>query len=236
MWLEFVYQPTALFSLKSSDATNSAAKSLLIPSPYSVKMALLNAICTFESIETANEYFELIRDMEIQFALPKYVAVNNCFIKIIKKDDHPKTPEDLFKSTVAFREFVYFSGELKLAVRLSNESYEDQTDFLKCYFSKVNYFGKRASFFQLVHMPKEPILDLPKEYSREINDKTFGDGRAKILMKVDDFGEDVDFENVSTFSGKRTKRMTRIIFLPLKMIKSNKNFTVFARTEPNAKT
>ena len=46
MWLAVSYQPTSLFSLKLSSATNSAGKSLPVPSPYAVKMALLNAIIT----------------------------------------------------------------------------------------------------------------------------------------------------------------------------------------------
>jgi len=152
MWFEFVYQPTTLFTLKASDATNSAGKSLLSPSPYAVKMALLNAICTFDSVSAAAEqHFVLIRDLEIQFALPEYIAVNNCFIKIIKEDDHPRGPEDLFKSTVAFREFVYFSGELKIAVKLPPNFIQSQIEFLKRYFVRINYFGKQASLYQLTY-------------------------------------------------------------------------------------
>ena len=48
MWLEIIYKPTSLFSLKLSSSTNSAGKTLPCPSPYSVKMALLNAIITYE--------------------------------------------------------------------------------------------------------------------------------------------------------------------------------------------
>lgn len=227
MWLEFVYQPTTLFSLKASEATNSAGKSLLSPSPYSVKMALLNAICTFDSILTAERHFGYIRDLEIQFALPEYIAVNNCFIKIIKKDDHPKGPEDLFKSTVAFREFVYFSGELKIAVRLPPNAAKSEIDFLKTYFGKINYFGKRASFFQLIDFHQEPFSELPEEYSREWNIQSFQKIGSSILVKMDDFGSNVKFENVSSYSDKKTNRATKIIMLPVMMIKANKNFTIF---------
>ncbi len=229
MWLEFIYQPTTLFTLKASDATNSAGKSLLNPSPYAVKMALLNAICTFDSVSVAEDNFDLIRDLEIQFALPEYIAVNNCFIKIIKKDDHPKGPEDLFKSTVAFREFIYFAGDLKVAVQLPANFTQSQVDFLNRYFLRINYFGKRASFFQLISIPQDSISELGHEYSRDIKDKSFHDGRAKILMKVDDFDNDIKFENVNTYSDKKTKRVSKIIFLPFNMVKANKNFTILQR-------
>jgi len=40
------YMPTALFSLKDSNATNSGAKALFLPSPYAIKMAILNQAIT----------------------------------------------------------------------------------------------------------------------------------------------------------------------------------------------
>lgn len=203
MWIEFVFQPTSLFSLKASDATNSASKSLLSPSPYSVKMALLNAICTFDSVKTAERYFTFIRDTEMQFSLPEFIVVNNCFIKIVKKDDHPKKPEDLFISTVAFREFVYFSGEIKIAVKIQENSTVEQIEFLKSNFCKINYFGKRASFFQFTKWTDEPIYELPIEYSRGIDDPLFKDNRHKIIMKVDDFSPDITFNSVNSYSNEK---------------------------------
>lgn len=229
MWLEFIYQPTSLFTLKASDATNSAAKSLIMPSPYAVKMALLNAICTFDSVESAKSNFNLIRYLDIRIALPDYVAVNNCFIKIIKKDDHPKKPEDLFKSTVAFREFIYFSGVIKIAVQVAPDTTEAQLNVLKRNFLNINYFGKRASFFQFVSLTEKQVEQIGDEYSKEIHEDSFNNGKAKILMKVDDFGKNVKFEEVSTYSDKKTKRIPKIIFLPFRMIKADKHFTILQR-------
>lgn len=48
--------------------------------------------------------------------------------------------------------------------------------------------------------------------------------QAKLAVK-----DEYVFENVSTYSDKKTKRFSKIIFLPFKMIKANKNFTVFQR-------
>jgi hypothetical protein len=42
-WLIAEYQPTALFSLKISSATSSVGKTLVVPTPYSIKMALVDA-------------------------------------------------------------------------------------------------------------------------------------------------------------------------------------------------
>ncbi len=43
MWLIATYQPTSLFSLRPANATTSGGKTLLTPTPFALKMALLDA-------------------------------------------------------------------------------------------------------------------------------------------------------------------------------------------------
>ena len=43
MWLLAIYEATTLFSLKTSDATSSGGRTLLAPTPYAIKMGLLDA-------------------------------------------------------------------------------------------------------------------------------------------------------------------------------------------------
>ncbi len=45
MWLTSEYVATALSSLKASSATSSGGKALLAPTPYALKMALLDVAC-----------------------------------------------------------------------------------------------------------------------------------------------------------------------------------------------
>jgi len=57
-----IYKPTALFSLKDSNATNSGAKSLFMPSPYSIKMAILNQAITLDGVDfngKKNQFFSI---------------------------------------------------------------------------------------------------------------------------------------------------------------------------------
>jgi hypothetical protein len=234
MWWEFIYEPTTFFSLKASEATNSASKALLCPSPYSVKMALLNAICTYDTVATAIQNFELIKSLKMEFALPEYITVNNCFLRIMQEsrsEDRKVNPNKMFKSTVAFREYLYLCGDIKIAISSELLSEKDNLSFLIRYLARINYFGKRGCFVQLKNISDNPISILPNEYSRELADTNyFTDGRAKILNKVDDFGTKATFEKVSNFSNQNTDRISRIICLPYKVLKSNKNFTLLERS------
>ena len=53
MWLEVEYIPTSLFSFKDINATNTAARSLLIPTPFAVKMALISVCIQRYNLEKA---------------------------------------------------------------------------------------------------------------------------------------------------------------------------------------
>ena len=50
MWVLATYQPTTFFSLKPSNATSSGGKTLLTPTPYAIKMGLLDAAIRTEGI------------------------------------------------------------------------------------------------------------------------------------------------------------------------------------------
>jgi hypothetical protein len=228
MLLEFEYSPTSLFSLRSSSSTSSAGKTLFCPSPYAVKMALLNAIITYNSLEIAKENFEMIRDLEMQFKLPHKFVVNNCMIRILKDND--KVSKDVkefapFKSTVAFREYVYFNGNIKIAINL-NSLENDQVKFLKKWFIHINYFGKKGCFFQFINFIK--TLGPGNEYSVLLNEK-FTNLSPGIIVEMDDFGENATFDNVNTYSSAKTKRKRKFYVLPVKMERANKNFTLFSR-------
>lgn len=234
MWLEAIYLPTTLFSLKSSSATNSAGKSLISPSPYSVKMALLNAAITFGSIELITdrkeENFRLIRDLEIRFALPEKIIVNNCFVKIqkaIRTDSQSKkdNPNLQFQSTVAFREYVYFNGEIKIAFKIKEPNLLS-LEFLKKWLMRINYFGKKGCFFQFIGFNE--FEKLPKDYSSLLDDKIC----AGIMFPMDDVVKDkkVKFENMNNYSkSKNAKREEQIHIFPFELKTANKNFTHFEK-------
>lgn len=226
MYLKIDYEPTSLFSLKKSEATNSAGKSLFSPSPYSIKMALLNAIITYDSLDSAKENFNLIRDLEISYRLPNNIVVNNCFIKIMKDNDKAAPEEKLlnpFKTTVAFREYVYLGGIISFAVESNTNTEQQQNyEFLQKWFMHINYFGKKGCFFQFVN--SEIITDLDKShYSSILIDSL----RSGLVYQMDDMSDKNDFEDISSYSKKKPKRDKKLFVLPYKLVESNKNYSYY---------
>ena len=137
------YLPTALFSLKDSNSTNSGAKALFLPSPYAIKMAILNqAISTGGELEKLEQKkskeFMYIRDAEVSYRIIEgsYFCVNNSFVKILKPDRNNPG----FAQTVAFREYLYLSHPLEIIFKVEKE---EAKNYLMKYLHRINYFGKR---------------------------------------------------------------------------------------------
>ena len=214
------YLPTTLFSLKASGSTNSGAKTLFLPSPYSIKMAILNQAITVggelaELEKRGSKAFSYVRDTQISFRIEEnsFFSVNNSFVKILK----PAREGGGFSQTVAFREYLYLSGPIEIIFDVAEE---EQKQYLTKYLHKINYFGKRGCFFQFVE-----YSDNPSESNvNEFNPKNIAIG---VLQEYDDFEKQSIFDNANNFSNSKAKRKKGIQVLPLNSINTSKAFTVY---------
>ena len=89
MWVIAEYLSTGLFSLKPAWATSSGGKSLLVPTPYAVKMALLDVACRTAGLSLAQELWPQIRDLGVAFCPPDQIVVTNLFARILKPSRTP---------------------------------------------------------------------------------------------------------------------------------------------------
>lgn len=217
MTFSAIFRPTALFSLRDSNSTSSGAKSLLLPSPYAIKMAFISQAISLggEDFNNRSDLFDIIRDAKISYRINGNYCVNNCFVKIQKQRE--KEP---FKPTVSFREYVYIDGDIELIFDV--EKSEDMI-FIKKYLHTINYFGKRGCFFQFIE-----YLDNPSEPNViEFDSKHLSPG---IIQVYDDFAHSVSFENVNNYSEAKTTRDKHILVLPLTCISSSKSYTMYGIT------
>lgn len=232
MWLIIKYSPTTLFSLKNSSATNSAGKSLITPSPYSVKMALLNSVITFDSLKTAKAYFNLIRDLEMRFSLPESLVVNNCLIRILKDNDKVSKEDKIdnpFKTVVAFREYVYLDDDIEIAVNLSSDRIvlSEDKNFLKKWFMHINYFGKKGCFFQFQSFEEVKELDDSK-FCSGISDSF----KTGIFMQMDDVDRKADFESMNNYNQSKkakAKRIPSVYSFPVALKKMSKTYSFYGK-------
>ena len=133
-WLIGAYRPVTLFSLRMTHATSKGGKTLVVPTPYSVKMALLDACFRCYSSEVAlgraRKVFDCLKRREIRVRPPKHCIVNNTFIKVLDWSREPVNGP--FRNTIAYREFAFFGGDdLLLAIEAAGLSNEESESILK---------------------------------------------------------------------------------------------------------
>ena len=224
-WLVATYEPTALFSLKDSQATSAAGKSLLVPSPYAVKTALIDVAVNWQDVAFAQEVFDWLRALPLRSGPPEWACVTNAFIKVQRP---PKTaePGNPFKPTVAFREYIQFCGELRLAFEVSKLS-DSERQTLADLLLRLNMLGKRGGFIQWVGLEERPDLD-----------STFvthtGDPRTTlsgaVMHYLDDYGPKMTWEKLSTFTADKPDRIVMSALVPYRLVRSSKRSTLYQRT------
>src|SRR5438034_497982 len=126
MWIVARYLPVALFSLKPAAATSSGGKTLLVPTPFAIKMALLDAAIRTLGLADGESLFPHLRDLSIWLEAPTDLVVVKGFSKIQRpirdKGDEEKTREEqeighcTMQPNISYREYYYSRGDIQFDV------------------------------------------------------------------------------------------------------------------------
>jgi hypothetical protein len=234
MWLIAEYQPTALFSLKPAWATSSGGKSLLAPTPYAIKMALLDAAFRASGAAIAQGAWPWLRDLTVALRPPERVVVTNLFTRILKPRRTPAGAGTQHAGplgkTIAFREYVYFDGPLGIALDV------EPSDGLRLeeWLLQVNYLGKRGGFVQLLSLPAQAET-LPPGFTVVDGDPNRPFLAEGVIQQLDDCDPSLTFEKADIYSGKNVglgkERVLRHVVLPYRLVRSSKSFSLYERIE-----
>jgi len=244
MWLIANYHPASLFSFKNIRATGSGATTLICPTPFAVKSALVDCAIKWQGIDYGRDVFNKIRASEIRFKLPDICIVNKTIIRIFNIDNRYLWVKNEYGKNVlatddygnyitdnpvkpAFREFVYFKGTLSIAIDVSNLD-DDFKSEIRELFSQINHFGKKDSFMQFISA--EEVSELDETFLQRMD----GGGEIKVgkhnfLLTVEDTNESITFEQINVFDSTakldRTEQMGHYYLLvPAQEIISGKRY------------
>lgn len=227
-WLVGRFAPCGLFALKVSSATSSVGRTLLIPTPYAIKMALVDA--AFRAGWPDGACAELLRTLvgvSVRIAPPMRAVVSHTFLKIRQEPKHAD-PEHPYTSSVAYREVAYHRGEWRWAFDLLARPalWEQLTELLP----HVRYIGRRGSFIQFLDV--ESALELDASYTQVVEPGATIDLPAQAhVAPLDDFGPEATLEVLSSYSNAAARRGRHRQFVntivPLGVISSGPAFTEY---------
>lgn len=235
MWTIADYRPNSLFSLRPSNATTSGGKTLLTPTPFSIKMALLDVAIRVYGRQQGVAWFPYLRDLQIAITLPSHLSVAKTFIKILRP--HKKGLKDSFGTglqgsmgnTIAYREMVFYAG----VVRIGIQPHQSATVPLEALLAQIHYLGKRGGFMQFVGVTKTEVL--PTSFTRLNQPEGEPFVLGGTLQLLDDCGPKMTFDHADVFSGKRLAvgkdngRLLRPVILPYTPIQDNRSYTLYER-------
>lgn len=236
-WLIASYAPVSLFSLRMTHATSKGGKTLIVPTPYSVKMALIDVCYRHfhapEADRRAREFFDWIKGREIRVLPPSDCIVQNTFVKIL---DHDRDGNAQFKNTIAYREFAYFRGTMNIAIA-TGDSTDSEMVTLRALLATLNYLGKRGSFWQFV---SDSMHDrLPEGFTIPLDQPSWDPARYGMIQALDDFGDSLcaakdGFERISTYGVGTIKlgdhRVLRETAIPYRRRSATRHSTWYQRS------
>jgi hypothetical protein len=232
MWVVAEYEATALFSLKPASATSSGGRTLLVPTPFAIKMALLDVVCRVEGVALAEVVCEWLSATQVAIRPPQRIVVNNTFMKVLRPRRNPATEgsSDMgyFGRTIAYREFAYYGDTFALAIEVKQQ---EQAVALQSWLMGINYLGKRGGFIQVQSIPEIIDGEIETDFIRingEIGDTFHLDS---VMTQLDDTGADLTFEKASVYSGKRItlgkERLLKHVVLPYRLVSSSRGYSFY---------
>ncbi|WP_322510412.1 hypothetical protein [Chloroflexus sp.] len=233
MWLIAEFEAVTLFSLRPSFTTSSGGATLLAPTPFAIKMAVLDALCRTQSLGVAQTHWPTIRQLEVGLRPAAHAVVSHVFQRVLRpsrseaKPDDPKF-EGFFQRTIGYREYVHFAGSFGIALGWEGQQ---RHDWLRDALINITYLGKRGGFVQLLSAPEYREF-LPPEFVSLTKPATNFpiDGTLQML---DDCGDKLSFDKVNVYDQKaklaEADRPMRRVVLPYRLKRSSKSFSWYER-------
>lgn len=249
-WTIATYEPVSLFSLRPANSTTSGGKTLIAPTAFCIKMALLSASIQTAGVAEGQRRFPQIRDLRIALALPRQVVVVKSFAKIrrpFESKDSQKKEETLetfkarqqqkiadllergqypFQSTIAYRELVQFGGALRIAF---TSPQGEAPAWLSETLPTINYLGKRGSFVQIAGWPI--VVDSLEGSFTEVTRDSTSFAPEGTLQMLDDCGSMMTFEHADIYNAKRItfgkERVPRHVVLPYRLRQSSRGYSLY---------
>jgi hypothetical protein len=199
-WLVFHYSPVSLFSLKLSRATSTAGKTLLIPTPYSIKMAFVDAALRHRLTDNPEQLIRGLAKTSLRIGVPQHACVTGIIQSIrqeipeSERKQNPGAPP--YRTSIATREFVHYCGLLAVAFEFDHRGAELSALLMRA-APAINYFGKRGSFFQ--YRDTERLTELDSTFTEPADPMAPAPvwGHRATL---DDLGPKASFAALNSFS------------------------------------
>lgn len=188
MWIEVTYRPVSLFRLRPSYLTDPGFQSLLLPSYWTIRTAILAQSYHPGGTAAARSVFPLLQQVEIQISPPPMAVKSTvCWRGMNWKEKYDRETGQIYeKKGYGNKEYVAYYGDLRIALGGEQPALASLIPLA----TRINYFGKWGGFFQSLQVK---AIEKPDLYYIQAMDDTTGTG---IPQQLDEWGKNLTFEMV----------------------------------------
>lgn len=251
-WLIAEYEPVSLFSLRPSATTAAGGQTLLVPTPYAVKLAVTDAVIRVHGEQRGRALFESVQSLDVRLRPPHYTVVTHTFNRVrwwgrgdrgdgSSADDTERDEPDPpiggvgpWVTRIAYREYCFHLGTLQIAVDVSSFT-AAELERLREATAMVTYFGKRGGFFQFIDAWLVDLLPSGFDVPASPPPVDLNFAQVQLLDDLPDVSRADLWDRVNSFSSSRVRIgedriVTRLRMLPVRRLRSSRTFTLYART------
>lgn len=164
--------------------------------------------------------------------------MQNTFVKIRQEERDGEA--GMYVPTIAYRETVFFAGELEIAIGIGGLSDSDIAS-IQTAAAHINYLGKRGSFIQFIGSESASTLGLGFSITMGHPETSISIGVYGVSHFLDDFGPELckakdGFERISTFHENTVTldkhRILTPTLIPYFQIEATRSYTRYKRRQP----
>ncbi|GAB5494387.1 MAG: hypothetical protein Phog2KO_46020 [Phototrophicaceae bacterium] len=203
------------FCLKPSNVTDRSGKSLLLPTPYAIKMSLLDVLIQYQGLEKTRQFFPEIKEAKVWWIGPQNISIFRAGVS-------RRSVRANYGTKRINQEFCQYFGKFKIILDVSNV-------IIMKHAWTLNRLGRSGSIVNVYDVSQENELpsgaiELTQPY--EMSYLSFG-----LMQRMDNLTSSATFEQINTMNEVQQKN-TRVQFdivIPYRIIQSGYNHTLYER-------
>jgi hypothetical protein len=227
IWLRADYEFPSTFSYRMPDVSAQFAIGSPIPSPATVKLALVDtAIRWSGNVSEGRRIFDLVKSLKVCVVPPPRVVRFRAFIKRLKPPHSSAGPGAPTVESTGVRDYFLLDGPLSVYMKVP-QAHADETRRL---LLRIRRFGTSDSLCWCAGVSEELPNDLlcPQRL-RDLTPIQYG-----LVVRLADLIEDSQFDGFNPFGGdaRQANLDKQVYVLPLTVKRSGETWAILERNQP----
>jgi len=226
VWLRADYEFPSTFSYRMPDVSAQFAVGSPIPSPATVKLALVDtAIRWTGNVGEGQRIFELVKTSRVCIIPPPQVVRFRAFIKRLKPPHSSAGPRAPTVESTGVRDYFLLKGTLSVYIEVPASNADEVEELLR----RVRRLGTSDSICWCVEVCREgPPQQLCPHLLRKVSSV-----QAGLVVRLSDLTQDSQFGGFNPFGGNtRDAHLDKQVYvLPLTVRYSGETWAILERIE-----